>query len=128
MLTTVKADLAVWEWETERYDVVIAIFIQFGTPMLRDRMFEGFYTALKLGGSLIMQGYRVEQLRHGTGSPPGAKQLYTSELPPSAFAHWDICYLKEHDSPVDEEAGHSGTSALIDLVARKPVASSGRVA
>lgn len=90
MLTTVKAGLAVWEWETERYDVVIAIFIQFGTPMLRDRMFEGFYTALKPGGSLIMQGYRVEQLRHGTGGPPYAKQLYTSELPPSVFAHWDI--------------------------------------
>ncbi|MBN9245011.1 MAG: class I SAM-dependent methyltransferase [Mesorhizobium sp.] len=127
MLTTVKADLAVWEWEAERYDVVIAIFIQFAAPMLRDRMFEGFYTALKPGGSLIMQGYRVEQLRYGTGGPPDAKQLYTSELLLSAFAHWEICYLKEHDGPVDEGAGHSGMSALIDLVARKPIASSGRM-
>lgn len=126
-LTTVKADLSAWDWKAEQYDIVIAIFIQFAAPTLRDRMFEGFYTALKPGGTLIMQGYRVEQMRYGTGGPPDAERLYSRELLRHAFARWDISHLEEHDSLLDEGAGHSGMSALIDLVARKPVKSTSRL-
>lgn len=120
-LTTVQADLAVWEWESERYDAVIAIFIQFAAPTLRNRMFEGFHTSLKPGGLLVMQGYRVEQLSYGTGGPPHAEQLYTRELLLRSFAHWSILHLEEHDGPLREGDGHSGMSALIDLVAQKPI-------
>ncbi|MGB3536628.1 MAG: class I SAM-dependent methyltransferase [Mesorhizobium sp.] len=119
-LTTVQADFAEWKWETGQYDAVIAIFIQFAEPALRERMFEGFYTTLKPGGSLIMQGYRVEKLRYGTGGPPDAERLYTRELLLHSFASWEVLRLHEHDEAIEEGIGHSGTSALIDLVARKP--------
>jgi len=37
-----------------------------------------------------------------------------------AFIDFDILALKSHDSDVSEGAGHSGRSALSDLVARRP--------
>lgn len=118
-LQTVLADLAEWEWEPEAYDIVVAIFVQFAPPDLRKRMFEGFHTSLKPGGLLIMQGYRVEQLSYGTGGPPHADHLYTKDLLIRSFAHWEIRHLQEHDSVIEEGIGHSGMSALIDLVAEK---------
>ncbi|WP_235923363.1 SAM-dependent methyltransferase [Brucella tritici] len=118
-LQTVQADLAEWEWEPEAFDVVVAIFVQFAPPELRKKMFAGFHTCLKPGGLLIMQGYRTEQLRYGTGGPPHVDHLYTADLLIRSFAHWEIRYLQEHDSLIEEGAGHAGMSALIDLVAEK---------
>lgn len=119
ILQTVLADLGEWDWEPEAFDVVVAIFVQFAPPDLRRKMFEGFHTCLKPGGLLIMQGYRVEQLRYGTGGPPYAEHLYTKDLLIRSFGHWEIRHLQEHDSVIEEGAEHSGMSALIDMVAEK---------
>ena len=63
---------------------------------------------------------RPEQLQYGTGGPSERENLYTRELLEQAFAGLEIIRLAEHDSEVDEGPRHSGISALIDLVARKP--------
>lgn len=119
-LDIVQADLADWMWAPARYDAVVAIFIQFAEPDLRDRIFEGIHATLKPGGFLVLQGYRREQLRHGTGGPPDIEKLYTRELLLRMFARWDVLHLEEHDAVIQEGSGHSGMSALVDLVARKP--------
>jgi hypothetical protein len=36
------------------------------------------------------------------------------------FCDWEIVLLREHDDLIEEGKAHSGRSALIDLVARKP--------
>jgi cyclopropane fatty-acyl-phospholipid synthase-like methyltransferase len=114
------ADLQTWGWPNEAYDIVVAIFTQFVGPEGRARQFAGIRQALKPGGLLIMQGYTPRQLEYGTGGPPHAENMYTAELLRAAFGGWDILHLSEHDDVIDEGAGHSGMSALIDLVARKP--------
>ena len=117
-----QADLGRWPWPRERFDVVAAIFIQFADPPLRDALFAGMQQALRPGGLLLLQGYRPQQLAYGTGGPPDLDKLYTAPLLRQAFAGLDIVHLAEHDSVLDEGAGHAGMSALIDLVARKPLA------
>ena len=107
------------DWDAERYDLVVAIFVQFATPAMRSRMFDGFVRALAPGGHLILQGYRPEQLRHGTGGPPQVEHLYTEELLRQAFGSLQIVHLESHDDVVAEGPGHDGLSALIDLVARR---------
>lgn len=82
-------------------------------------MFDGVHNCLKAGGLLIIQGYRVEQFHYGTDGPPNVENLYTKDLLIWAFGHWEIRHLCEHDSVLKEGAGHSGMSALIDLVAEK---------
>ena len=119
-LTFELADLLNWEWPESRYDVVAAIFIQFVGPELRAQMFEGLKRSLKPGGLLLLQGYTPRQHEYRTGGPSQVENLYTEAQLREAFADMDILHLAEHDSVLNEGSGHCGTSALIDLVARKP--------
>jgi SAM-dependent methyltransferase len=118
-MTFEEANLARWTWPVAEYDAVVAIFMQFAGPRLRDRIFAGMVGALKPGGLLLMQGYRPEQLANGTGGPPDAENMYTEALLRQAFAEMEILSLRQHDSELSEGQAHKGMSALIDLVARK---------
>lgn len=116
----VQADLAVWEWKESSFDAVAAIFIQFADPTLREAIFRGIRCTLAPGGLLLLQGYRPEQVQYGTGGPPHAENMYTAAMLREAFPDFEIVSLMEHDSAIQEGAGHHGVSALVDLVARKP--------
>jgi cyclopropane fatty-acyl-phospholipid synthase-like methyltransferase len=113
------ADLSQWEWPIAEFDLIAAIFIQFADPPFREKIFTGMKRALKPGGLLLMQGYRPEQLDYRTGGPPQIENLYTRGLLEAAFGDFASVEIREHDSMVDEGAGHAGMSALIDLVGRK---------
>jgi cyclopropane fatty-acyl-phospholipid synthase-like methyltransferase len=114
-----QADLAQWHWGESRFDVVAAIFIQFAPPALREQMFAGIRRCLKPGGLLLLQGYTPRQLEYKTGGPSAVENLYSEALLRDAFGDMEILHLREHDDHIAEGAGHSGMSALIDLVARK---------
>lgn len=119
-LQTRQVDLKSWDWKPEQFDVVAAIFIQFAGPALRTAIFQGMKRTLTPGGLILLQGYRPEQLRYGTGGPPHAENMYTAEMLNAAFADFEILHIEEHDSVISEGRGHDGMSALVDLVARKP--------
>ncbi len=118
-IETREVDLYNWEWPEQAFDLVAAIFIQFSSPKERPGVFAGIQRALKPGGTLLLQGYRPKQLEYGTGGPPVAENMYTEDLLRDSFAEMDITHLRSHDSEVDEGPGHSGMSALIDMVAYK---------
>jgi cyclopropane fatty-acyl-phospholipid synthase-like methyltransferase len=118
-LRTEQVDLMRWTWPTAQFDVVVAIFIQFSTAEERPHVFAGIKQALKPGGLLLMQGYRTEQLAYGTGGPKEIGNLYTRALLEQAFADFTTLDVREHDDVIREGSGHSGMSALIDLVGRK---------
>ncbi|WP_231627720.1 MULTISPECIES: class I SAM-dependent methyltransferase [unclassified Novosphingobium] len=115
-----QADLAAWDWPEDGFDAVVAIFIQFADPALRARIFAGMQRATRPGGLILLQGYRPEQIAYDTGGPSLPDNLYNEDMLREAFAGWDIKHLAVHDSVIEEGPGHSGMSALIDLVARKP--------
>lgn len=112
------ADLTRWDWGGEKYDVVVAIFIQFAPPGLREQMFSHIKSCLKPGGLLMLQGYTPRQLDYRTGGPSQVENLYTEALLREAFSDMEIVHLVEHNSVIHEGAGHDGMSALIDMVAR----------
>lgn len=114
-----QVDLLQWDWGESDFDVVVAIFIQFVTSPEREQMFAAIKRCLKPGGLLLLQGYTPRQLEYRTGGPSQAENLYTEAMLRKAFADMDIVQLREHDSVIREGTGHSGMSALIELVARK---------
>ncbi len=118
-LHTEQVDLATWAWPAESFDVIVGIFFQFAEPSFRQRIFNNIKQALKPGGLLLIQGYRPEQLTYKTGGPSQVENLYTRKLLEDAFKDFTSLEIREHDSMVDEGAGHAGMSALIDLVGRK---------
>ena len=114
------ADILQWSWTPHAYDLVVGIFIQFSPPGDREAVFAGMKRTLKPGGTLLLHGYRPEQLEHGTGGPPHPENMYTQALLRDAFGDMEILRLASYDRVVAEGQGHCGMSALIDLVARKP--------
>lgn len=116
-----QVNLAEWEWPEDVFDAVVGIFIQFAGPELRQDIFDGIYRSLKPGGLLMLEGYREEQLAHGTGGPPTIDNLYTVDALRRAFSKWEIELLQSYDAEIEEGSGHSGKSALIDLIALKPL-------
>ncbi len=113
-----QVDLLQWAGD-ESYDVVAAIFIQFVGPDLRAQQFTNLKQHLKPGGLLLLQGYTPKQLEYKTGGPSQIENLYTEPMLRELCADMEILHLAEHDSVIREGTGHSGMSALIDLVARK---------
>lgn len=120
-LTLQQADIGAWGWEEAQFDAVVGIFFQFASPELRARIFAGMKKTVRPGGLILVQGYRPEQLAYGTGGPKIRENLYEAAMLREAFGDFDIIALNEHDDEIHEGTGHSGMSALIDLVARRPV-------
>ena len=115
-----QLDIMAQPWPEQQFDLVAGIFIQFTGPDGRRLQFERMKAATKPGGLVMLHGYRPEQIAYGTGGPPSAGNMYTEVILRAAFVGWGILALREYDRDVQEGRGHSGMSALIDLVARKP--------
>jgi SAM-dependent methyltransferase len=114
-----QADVVAWQWPEAAFDVVAAIFIQFAAPPERQKIFAGIKRTLKPGGLLLIQGYGPKQLDYKTGGPSRPENLYTRGMLQQAFGDFASLDIREHDSVIEEGAGHGGLSALVDLVGRK---------
>jgi len=113
------ADLREWDWSENQYDLVVAIFIQFADTEFREEIFAGMKNTLKPGGILMLHGYTPKQIEYGTGGPPSSKNMYTKEMLRGSFSDMETLRLEVYDRNINEGRGHSGKSALIDLIARK---------
>ncbi len=109
-----------WPWPEAVYDAVAAIFIQFAPPEMRRRLWANALAALRPGGLLLLEGYGLDQLAHGTGGPRVADQLYTEDQLRDELAAFTLERLDVYEAPIEEGPLHSGMSALIDVVARRP--------
>ena len=109
-----------WHWPQLAFDAVAAIFVQFADPAMRTFMFERMVAALAPGGLILLEGYTPKQLEYRTGGPSQVENLYTAPMLREAFSGLEIVELKDYEAEVAEGTRHSGRSALIDLVARKP--------
>ena len=109
-----------WDW-SQTFDVVVAIYVQFMSPEQRIAQFETLRKAVRPGGRLVLHGYTPEQIEFGTGGPPNPENMYTTKLLHDSFGDWCILRLAAYEREVQEGRGHSGQSALIDLVAEKPI-------
>lgn len=118
-LQTELVNVHTWDWGENRFDVIVAIFIQFASSEERPALHRAIQRALKPGGLLLLQGYTPKQLEYRTGGPSNIDNLYTAEDLRRDFGAMEILQLREHDAEISEGPGHSGMSALVDLVARK---------
>ena len=109
-----------FHWPVSHYDLVAGIFFQFATPDERGELFEKIKKSLKPGGVLVIQGYGKNQLKFNTGGPGKLEHLYDEALLLNSFSDFDVQICETYESIIQEGAGHSGMSALVGFVAKKP--------
>jgi 2-polyprenyl-3-methyl-5-hydroxy-6-metoxy-1,4-benzoquinol methylase len=115
------ASTEVWDWQSNQYDAVVGIFIQFADPVMRPRLFAQMASTLRPGGLLIIQGYTPKQLEFKTGGPSILEHLYTEDLIHDLISDLEIIDLCVYEKMLSEGPKHTGMSALLGLVARKPL-------
>jgi SAM-dependent methyltransferase len=113
-------DIATWEPEPESYDVVVAIYIQFAPPALRDAIFANISRCLRSDGLLIIEGYGPRQIQHRTGGPGKLAHLYATETLSTAFEQWPVIASRDCDTTINEGSGHAGISHVVSAVLKKP--------
>ncbi len=114
------ADCDEWAWPMDTYDAVLAIFVQFADPPMRERLFANMVRTLKRGGLLVLQGYTPKQLDYKTGGPPFVSHLYSEPMLRELLAALEIVELHAYEAVLTEGTQHHGHSALLGVVARKP--------
>lgn len=112
-------DVHAFDYPQDVFDVVVDIFSQFSSPAQRAPKWAGMKRALKPGGLLLLEGYTPKQLEFGTGGPRNVENLYTRPLLEQAFGDLAKIEIAEYEAVLSEGAGHSGLSAVIDLVGWK---------
>jgi 2-polyprenyl-3-methyl-5-hydroxy-6-metoxy-1,4-benzoquinol methylase len=110
-----------WDWQPNQYDAVIGIFIQFADPAMRARLFTQMVSTLRPGGVLIVQGYTPKQLEFKTGGPSILEHLYTEDMIRTLIGDLEIIDLSVYEKMLSEGPKHTGMSALLGLVTRKPL-------
>ena len=109
-----------WDWTPGAFDAVGAIFIQFADPALRRTLFANMWRTLKPGGMLLVQGYTPKQLEYRTGGPSLLDHLYTEALLRDLLPEAEWLLLRDYEETIEEGPAHSGRSALIEGIARRP--------
>lgn len=109
-----------FDWPLSYYHSVVGIFFQFASPAMRAELFERISKSLKPGGALLIQGYTPKQLIYNTGGPGKSEHLYEEATIKEGFPGYDWLDFHVYEDELSEGPGHSGRSALLGAVGRKP--------
>jgi SAM-dependent methyltransferase len=118
-ITTTVADLAEYPIAPGAWQGIVSIFCHLPPP-LRRKVHADVVRGLSRGGVFVLEGYSVNQLRHGTGGPSAADLLLTLDGIREELAGLEFLHAQEVERNVQEGAFHSGRSAVVQVLARKP--------
>jgi SAM-dependent methyltransferase len=113
-LRTVVADLADFVIDEGAWGGIVSIWCHL-PPALHAACVRG----LRPGGAFLLEAYSLDQLKHGTGGPRDASMLVTLDGLRRELAGLDLEVGRELVREVHEGRLHQGTSAVVQVVARK---------
>jgi len=118
-LATAAADLATYPIAPGAWSAIVAIFMHL-PPALRRDVLGRAAAGLRPGGVFVLEAYRPAQIAFPTGGPKDPALLPTlaqlrDELPGLEFE-----IGRELERDVLEGGGHTGRSAVVQVLARRP--------
>jgi SAM-dependent methyltransferase len=119
---TVVADLGEYDLGVERWDGIVSIWCHTPAP-LREKIHRASVRALKPGGAFLLEAYTPAQLEYRTGGPPSAEMMMTLEAVREELSGLDLVVAEEKIREVHEGKYHEGTSAVLQVIGKKPRAS-----
>ncbi len=120
-IETQVGDLADFDLGDGRWDNIVSIFGHLPAD-LRRNVHRRVVQALKPGGIFLLEAYTPEQLvMPGTGGPSDPDMLPTAEMIRKEAEGLEFLIDREIHREVKEGDYHHGMSAVVQIVARKPM-------
>ncbi|MDH5765538.1 MAG: class I SAM-dependent methyltransferase [Gammaproteobacteria bacterium] len=118
VVTTIVSDLADFKIEAGTWDGIVSIFCHL-PPALRKSVHSDVVAGLKTGGTLVLEAYTPDQLQLGTGGPQVPELTMTLDGLKTELKGLDFLYADEMQREVVEGIYHTGTGAVVQLIAVK---------
>lgn len=117
-ISTIPADLEFYRIEVGHWDAIVSIWCHLPSA-LRSKVHAQVVAGLKPCGLFLLEAYRPEQLSFGTGGPKSVEMLPTLEQLREELSGLTFEHAAELERDVQEGQGHSGRSAVVQVLARK---------
>lgn len=113
------------DYGNDRFNAVALVFAHF-PPSVRKSIHRKVMGLLLPGGVVILEAFTPDHLRFSAanpkaGGPQDEALLYSAELLRDDFAGLDFELLEEVEVELNEGLYHCGRSAVVRMVARKPM-------
>jgi len=116
-------DLTEYMFPKDAYSGVVSIFCHL-PPEARKRLHKKLVETLLPGGVLVLEAYTPEQLKYKTGGPPVEEMAMTLSALKQELKGLEFVHAKELVREVVEGKYHTGTGAVVQIIAVKPKGSS----
>jgi SAM-dependent methyltransferase len=117
-ITTVRADLADYQIAPSQWDGIVSIWCHLPRA-LRVEVHRRVVAGLRPGAVLLLEAYTPAQLAFKTGGPSTADLLPTLVELRQELDGLELVHAIERERVVQEGQGHTGVSAVVQVVARK---------
>lgn len=114
-----QGDLATFDLGEDRWDLIVSIFAHV-PPGVRGALHARVARALRPGGRLILEAYTPDQIGRGTGGPPTPEMTMTLAGLRGELVGLEFVHGEELLRDVVEGPGHTGTGAVVQVIARRP--------
>lgn len=118
-IATHVSDLADYAIEPGAWAGIVSIWCHLPGP-LREKVNRQIVAGLRPGGVLILEAYTPRQLDFGTGGPKVAELLCSLEGLTRELDGLEWLVAHETEREIHEGKYHTGRSAVVQLVGRKP--------
>ncbi|MFV2060984.1 MAG: class I SAM-dependent methyltransferase [Gammaproteobacteria bacterium] len=117
-INTVQCDLNDFNIINNQFDSIISIFCHI--PVLtRQRIHKNVVAGLKPGGFFVLEAYTQKQISYGTGGPPTPELTMSLVDLKKELRGMEFLIAQEIDRKVIEGKYHTGTGAVVQVLARK---------
>ena len=117
-ITTVHADLADYDIGKQQWDAIISIFCHLPAA-LRQELHRRCIAGLRDDGMILLEAYTPLQLDYNTGGPPVAEMMMDADSLRSELEGLEFLHLQECVRDIHEGEFHSGTGAVVQLLAKR---------
>ena len=119
-LKTVVADLTLFDFGKDSWDGIISIFCHL-PPDVRPIIHQKIKTGLKPGGVFIVEAYTPLQISFGTGGPKDPRMMMRLDILQKDFEGFEFVRAQEVERDIIEGIYHTGHSAVVQGVLKKPI-------
>jgi SAM-dependent methyltransferase len=117
-VTTINADLAQFDIEPCAWQGIVSIFCHL-PPVVRAAIHERCLRGLTPGGAFVLEGFTQRQLEHRTGGPRSRELLMDLDIIRQELPGLRFEIAREIEREVIEGKYHTGTAAVVQILAVK---------